>query len=93
MEPGTAGVWLRRGEKREQFARIARCDASALAIGVGPGAVTMLPLTLTEMIRYQCASGEDGAGHHDMLAARACGYPDVFSVGMQHAGVLGTFQP
>jgi len=90
-ERETARAWLRRGERRDQFNRIVRADDSALAIGVGPGAVTMPPLTLTEMIRYQCASGEDGAGHHDILAARAFGYPDVFSVGMQHAGVLGTY--
>jgi len=83
--------WLRRGETREQFNAIARADDAALRVGEGPGVVTLPPLTLTEMIRYQCASGEDGSGHHDALAARAIGYPDAFSVGMHHAGALATY--
>ena len=50
----------------------------------------MPALTLTEMIRYQCASGEDSPAHHDALAAQSHGLPDCFSVGMQHAGILAT---
>ena len=84
-------AWLHRGEKREQLNAMGQAPAAPLAVGTGPGAVTMPPLTLTEMIRYQCASGEDGSGHHDILAARALGCPDVFSVGMHHAGVLATY--
>lgn len=83
--------WLRRSEKRDQFNAIMPADDAALTIGRGPGAVCMPPLTLTEMIRYQCASGEDSSGHHDILAANALGYPDVFSVGMHHAGALATY--
>jgi acyl dehydratase len=83
--------WFHKGEKREQFKAIVRTEDAALERGTGPGPVTMPPLTLTEMIRYQCASGEDSPGHHDILAARAFGYPDVFSVGMHHAGVLATY--
>ncbi len=83
--------WLRRTEKCEQFDAILPADHEALSLGSGPGRLTMPPLTLTEMIRYQCASGEDSAGHHDVLAAQAFGYPDVFSVGMHHAGALATY--
>jgi acyl dehydratase len=90
-ERKTARTWLRRSETREQFNAIVQADDAALRVGSGPGAVTMPPLTLTEMIRYQCASGEDSSGHHDILAARALGYPDVFSVGMHHAGALATY--
>jgi hypothetical protein len=84
-------TWLGRIEQREQLNTIVQAPDAALCIGSGPGAVTMPPLTLTEMIRYQCASGEDSSGHHDILAAQALGYPDVFSVGMHHAGVLATY--
>jgi acyl dehydratase len=83
--------WLRRTEKRDQFDAMLQADREPLRVGSGPGCVTLPPLTLTEMIRYQCASGEDSAGHHDVLAARAFGYPDVFSVGMHHAGALATY--
>jgi len=86
-----SSAWLRRSETRDQFNAIVRADDAALSIGLGPPAVTMPPLTLTEMIRYQCASGEDSSGHHDVLAARALGYPDAFSVGMHHAGALATY--
>jgi hypothetical protein len=84
-------AWLRRSETRDQFDAIAPIGDADPAVGSGPGMVTMPPLTLTEMIRYQCASGEDSSGHHDILAAHALGYPDVFSVGMQHAGALATY--
>jgi hypothetical protein len=84
-------TWLRRTETRDQFDAILRVADAALSVGCGPAAVSMPPLTLTEMIRYQCASGEDSSGHHDVLAARALGYPDVFSVGMHHAGALATY--
>jgi acyl dehydratase len=90
-ERKTTAAWLRRTEKRDQFDAIARADAATLSVGSGPGVVTMPPLTLTEMIRYQCASGEDSSGHHDLRAARALGYPDVFSVGMHHSGALATY--
>jgi hypothetical protein len=61
------------------------------AAGCGPGPVTMPALTLTDIIRYQCASGEDNATHHDLLCARAHGYPAPFSVGMHQAGVLAAY--
>ncbi|MEO8543119.1 MAG: MaoC family dehydratase N-terminal domain-containing protein [Betaproteobacteria bacterium] len=83
-------AWWRKGETRPQLDAINRASPDDLVVGAGPGSVTLPPLTLTEMIRYQGASGEDSPGHHDALAARAHGYPNCFSVGMQHAGVLAT---
>jgi acyl dehydratase len=49
------------------------------------------PLTVTDFVRYQGASGDFTAFHHDEAAARASGYPSVFSVGMLAAGILGTY--
>lgn len=86
----TPRTWLRKDADRSQLDRIAPALATDLQVGKGPAVITMPSLTLTEMIRYQCASGEDSAGHHDTLAAQAHGFPDFFSVGMQHAGMLAT---
>lgn len=79
-----------QGEERTQLNRIKRiCTTSDNP--TPPGPITMPALTLTDMVRYQCASGEDSASHHDSLAAQNLGYPDAFSVGMHHAGVLGAY--
>ncbi len=83
-------TWLTRDADLGQLDRIAPAQPQDLQVGAGPAPITMPPLTLTEMIRYQCASGEDSTAHHDTLAAQAYGLPDCFSVGMQHAGVLAT---
>jgi acyl dehydratase len=48
------------------------------------------PLTRTDFVRYQGASGDMNPIHHDDGFARAHGYPSVFAVGMRQAGVLGT---
>jgi acyl dehydratase len=82
--------WLKRGEARLEIDQV-RAAKEPLAIGDSPGEVTVPGLTLTEMIRYQGASGEDSPGHHDTLAARAGGLPEFISVGMHHAGVLGAY--
>jgi len=83
-------AWLRKDADLGQLDRVAPATPQDIRIGSGPAPITMPPLTLTEMIRYQCASGEDSTAHHDTLAAQAYGLPDCFSVGMQHAGVLAT---
>ena len=82
--------WLKQGEKRLELDGILPATRP-LSIDDSPGPVTVPGLTLTEMIRYQCASGEDSPGHHDTLAAQAAGLPDFLSVGMHHAGVLGAY--
>jgi len=82
--------YLRRDEPRNQLDAIRR-QCGPLAAGDSPGPVAMPPLTLTDSIRYQGASGEDSPGHHDTVAARAHGMADFISVGMHHAGVLGAY--
>jgi acyl dehydratase len=49
------------------------------------------PLTVTDFVRYQGASGDMNPIHHDPEFARTAGYPGVFSVGMLQAGVMGTY--
>ncbi|AHH18418.1 MaoC domain-containing protein [Nocardia nova SH22a] len=49
------------------------------------------PLTRTDFVRYQGASGDFNSIHHDEAFARAAGFPTVFSVGMLQAGYLATY--
>lgn len=49
------------------------------------------PLTRTDFVRYQGASGDLNPIHHDEQYARAAGFPGVFAVGMLPAGILGTY--
>ena len=46
------------------------------------------PLTITDSVRYQGASGDMNPMHHDADAARARGYANAFTVGMLPAGAL-----
>jgi acyl dehydratase len=49
------------------------------------------PLTRTDFVRYQGASGDMNPIHHDEGFARAAGYDAPLGVGMLHAGVLATW--
>ena len=49
------------------------------------------PLTRTDFVRYQGASGDFNPIHHDEEFAKSAGFPSVFSVGMLQAGILGTY--
>ena len=49
------------------------------------------PLTVTDFVRYQGASGDMNPIHHDAEFARAAGYPGPFAVGMLQAGILSTY--
>jgi acyl dehydratase len=49
------------------------------------------PLTRTDLVRYQGASGDMQPLHHDEVFARAAGYEAPLSLGMLHAGLLGTY--
>jgi acyl dehydratase len=49
------------------------------------------PLSRTDFVRYQGASGDFNPIHHDEAFARAAGFPTVFSVGMLQAGYLATY--
>jgi acyl dehydratase len=46
------------------------------------------PLTRTDFVRYQGASGDMNAIHHDETVARAAGYEAPLAVGMFHAGAM-----
>jgi acyl dehydratase len=48
------------------------------------------PITMTDIVRYQGASGDFNPMHHDDELARAAGYPAAFSVGMLTAGYLAS---
>jgi acyl dehydratase len=52
---------------------------------------TFGPLTRTDFVRYQGASGDFNPIHHDETYAQAAGFPTVFSVGMLQAGYLATY--
>ncbi len=52
---------------------------------------TFGPLTMTDIVRYQGASGDLNPMHHDDEMARAAGYPAAFSVGMLGAGYLAAY--
>jgi acyl dehydratase len=49
------------------------------------------PLSRTDFVRYQGASGDFNPIHHDEAFAQSAGYPTVFSVGMLQAGILGCY--
>ena len=49
------------------------------------------PVTRTDFVRYQGASGDMNPIHHDEEFARAAGFPSPFSVGMFQAGLLATW--
>jgi acyl dehydratase len=56
-----------------------------------PKALTYGPVTRTDFVRYQGASGDMNPIHHDEGFARAAGFPSPFSVGMFQAGLLATY--
>jgi acyl dehydratase len=55
--------------------------------GPGPEPFTDAPLTVTDFVRYQGASGDFNPIHHDTSVARAAGFPGPFAVGMLPAAV------
>jgi acyl dehydratase len=62
-----------------------------LVEGSGPEVRAYGPLTRTDFVRYQGASGDFNPIHHDEEFAASSGYPTVFSVGMLQAGILGGY--
>ena len=49
------------------------------------------PISRTDIVRYQGASGDLNPIHHDVEFAKSAGFDDVFVVGMLIAGYLATF--
>lgn len=52
---------------------------------------TFGPVTMTDIVRYQGASGDMNPMHHDDELARSVGYPAAFSAGMLGAGWLAAY--
>lgn len=52
---------------------------------------TETALTITDFVRYQGASGDFNAIHHDTAFAQASGYPGPFAVGMLTAGIAANY--
>ena len=52
---------------------------------------TFGPVTATDIVRYQGASGDMNPIHHDDEFARAAGFPAAFSAGMLSAGWLAAY--
>jgi len=46
------------------------------------------PVTRTDIVRYQGASGDFDAAHHNDNHAQQFGFEGAFSLGMLHAGIL-----
>jgi acyl dehydratase len=62
-----------------------------LDVGTEREPFTDAPLTITDFVRYQGASGDMNPIHHDSAFAEGAGYPTPFAVGMLQAGVLATY--
>jgi acyl dehydratase len=62
-----------------------------LNVGAAAEPRTVGPLTRTDFVRYQGASGDFNPIHHDEEFAKSAGYPTVFSVGMLQAGILASY--
>lgn len=56
-----------------------------------PPARTFGPLTRTDFVRYQGASGDMQPIHHDEPFARSAGYDAPLAIGMLTAGYLATY--
>jgi acyl dehydratase len=59
--------------------------------GAEPPATKIGPITRTDFVRYQGASGDMNPIHHDETFARAAGYEAPLAVGMFQAGVMNTW--
>jgi acyl dehydratase len=68
--------------------RRAGADTSALACEGNIDPFEIGPITRTDFVRYQGASGDMNPVHHDEEFARAAGYPAPLGVGMFPAGVM-----
>src|SRR3954454_18457422 len=49
------------------------------------------PLTRTDFVRYQGASGDFNPIHHDDEFAQSAGFPTAFSVGLRQPAILATY--
>jgi acyl dehydratase len=56
-----------------------------------PPPLVVGPLSRTDLVRYQGASGDFNPIHHDEPFARSAGMPAPLSLGMLQAGLLATW--
>lgn len=56
-----------------------------------PAPKTVGPITRTDIVRYQGASGDFNPVHHDEEFARKAGLPAPLGVGMLHAGMMAAW--
>jgi acyl dehydratase len=70
---------------------MSRASWDELTEGLAPPERTIGPVTRTDFVRYQGASGDMNPIHHDETFARAAGFDAPLGVGMFHAGVLATW--
>ncbi|GLY65420.1 MaoC/PaaZ C-terminal domain-containing protein [Amycolatopsis taiwanensis] len=56
-----------------------------------PEPLVVGPLTRTDFVRYQGASGDMNPIHHDEPWAKAAGFPAPIALGMFNAGLLATW--
>jgi acyl dehydratase len=64
---------------------------AAVEVGIEREPFVDEPLTLTDFVRYQGASGDMNPIHHDAGFAAQADYPTPFAVGMLQAGILATY--
>ena len=65
--------------------------ATMIQVGDERAPFTDAPLSVTDFVRYQGASGDMNPIHHDMEFAQRAGFPKPFAVGMLTAGILATY--
>jgi acyl dehydratase len=64
---------------------------TAVEVGMRHEPMIAKPLSVTDFVRYQGASGDFNPIHHDHGKAVAAGFEQPFAVGMLAAGVLGGY--
>ncbi len=62
-----------------------------LTVGIAAPDRDYGPITRTDIVQYQGASGDFNPIHHDDEFAQSAGYPGAFSVGMLQAGILASY--
>ena len=63
----------------------------SIEAGSEPAPRTVGPITRTDIVRYQGASGDMNPIHHDAGFAEKAGYPAPLVVGMLPAGIMNTW--
>ena len=62
-----------------------------MSLPAKPAPLQVGPVSRTDFVRYQGASGDMNPVHHDETFARSAGFDAPLGVGMWHAGVMNTW--